>query len=304
MSLSSKTQERIKQAIADQRLPTEFVNTVNQYYALLSQRLYKTHYQKKLNQGLKFFGIQGSQGSGKSTCASFLKLILESEYGLKVVVSSIDDFYLTREERQHLANDVHPLFLTRGVPGTHDIQLLLNVFKAAKMAKSFTLPIFDKSIDDRAAPDQFQTIDSAVDIVILEGWCVGISAQNTQELNTPINDLEEKEDSDARWRTGVNNALSGEYQTLFSQLDVLISLQAPSFECVLGWRQLQEDKMIAKLKREGKSIERAQSKDELIRFISHYQRLTEHALMTMPSKADYVLQLGPDHQFTDLRVNT
>ena len=132
MSLSSKTQERIRQAIADQRLPTEFVDTVNQYYALLSQRLYKTHYQKKLNQGLKFFGIQGSQGSGKSTCASFLKLILESEYGLKVVVSSIDDFYLTREERQHLANDVHPLFLTRGVPGTHDIQLYLMCLKPLK----------------------------------------------------------------------------------------------------------------------------------------------------------------------------
>jgi len=197
LPISSKTQELVNQAIIDQSLPAKFTDTVNLYYASLSQELYKTHCQNSASRGIKFFGIQGSQGSGKSTCASFLKLILETEYDLRVVVSSIDDFYLTREERQRLAKTVHPLFVTRGVPGTHDIQLLLDVFDAAKKEKGFTLPVFDKAKDDRADTGQFQVVSGGVDIVILEGWCVGIPAQNSEELNAPINELEKKEDPDA-----------------------------------------------------------------------------------------------------------
>lgn len=302
MPVSSKTQELINQAIALHNLPTKFVDIVNQYYVSLSQRLYENLNQGTQAQEVNFFGIQGSQGSGKSTCAFFLKLILESEYGLNVVVSSIDDFYLTRQERENLAKKIHPLFATRGVPGTHDVSMLLDVFDAARAGKALSLPVFDKAQDDRVSKEHFQAINNRPDIFILEGWCVGIPAQLNSDLNQAINDLEAKEDSNGVWRTEVNTALENEYQTLFSQLDVLISLQAPSFECVLGWRQLQENKMTQRLKSEGKSIEGVQSRTELMRFISHYQRLTEHALKMMPLKADYILQLDEHHQFTDLIV--
>ena len=187
------------------------------------------------------------------------------------------------------------------MPGTHDISMLLDVFDAAKMGKPFSLPVFDKARDDRANKEHFQVINTPVDVLILEGWCVGISAQKSVDLIQPENDLEAKEDTSGEWRTWVNTALENEYKELFDQLDMLVSLQAPSFDCVLGWRQLQENKMIEKLKSEGKNIERAQSRSELIRFISHYQRLTEHALKVMPLKANYLLQLNEDHQFTELR---
>src|SRR5215469_10989334 len=53
-------------------------------------------------------GLCGSQGSGKSTMAAFLKALLEAG-GLKVAILSIDDLYLTLPERERLAAQVHPL---------------------------------------------------------------------------------------------------------------------------------------------------------------------------------------------------
>ena len=70
-------------------------------------------------------GINGSQGSGKSTLADYLCTMLNERYQLRCVSLSLDDFYLTKLERQQLASQVHPLLETRGVPGTHDIPLAL-----------------------------------------------------------------------------------------------------------------------------------------------------------------------------------
>ena len=68
-------------------------------------------------------GINGAQGSGKSTLTKILSMLLSQGFDKNVVSISIDDLYLTRAERQQLAEDIHPLFLTRGVPGTHDVEL-------------------------------------------------------------------------------------------------------------------------------------------------------------------------------------
>ena len=45
---------------------------------------------------------------------------------------SIDDFYLTRAERKKLGEQVHPLMETRGVPGTHDVQMLATCIEDLK----------------------------------------------------------------------------------------------------------------------------------------------------------------------------
>ena len=98
-----------------------------------------------------FLGLSGSQGSGKTTVAEILKIILRKFFKRRIHVSSIDDFYKTLEDRDKMSNQIHPLFKTRGVPGTHDINLIKKFFiiLKKKFFKKFRLPEFDKSIDDR-----------------------------------------------------------------------------------------------------------------------------------------------------------
>jgi D-glycerate 3-kinase len=249
-------------------------------------------------------GIQGAQGSGKSTFALFIQRLLASEFDRRVVVMSIDDFYLTRAERFRLAKDVHPLFETRGVPGTHDTALLESTIRAMRKRSPCRIPVFDKAADDRAGEQAWQCIDGPVDIVVLEGWCVGLTAQSPAALVTPINDLERHEDVAGRWRRAVNQALGGAYQRLYSQLDYLMVLQAPNFDCVYDWRLLQEHKLQARLTEQGKPLHRLQSPAQIRRFIAHYQRLTEHALCSMPSHADCLLWLNQDHLFERITMRS
>ena len=72
------------------------------------------------------FIIAGSQGAGKSTLTKIFKLALEKIYKKKVMLLSIDDYYLSKKKRIKLSKKIHPLLITRGVPGTHDIVALKN----------------------------------------------------------------------------------------------------------------------------------------------------------------------------------
>ena len=96
-------------------------------------------------------GLAGGQGSGKTTISSILTLILQKYFKLKVFKVSIDDFYKTRKDRKLLSKNKHPLLITRGVPGTHDVDLILKFFKKVKSKnfKNLKIPKFNKAIDDR-----------------------------------------------------------------------------------------------------------------------------------------------------------
>ena len=232
-SLKQPLSVQIRDSIVEHGLPDEYYDSAERYLYPLAESLYVDS-QKPGNpdQTTYYVGIQGSQGSGKSTCADFLKLILEVEFGLSVLVASIDDFYLTLQQRKALVSKVHPLLLTRGVPGTHDITMLHTMFDNANQQKPFIVPVFDKSIDDRAPQEQWQCIETPVDVVILEGWCVGIKDQSDDELSLSINELERVEDPDMVWRQHVNQALRNDYSPLYARLNRLIALQVPSFDCV------------------------------------------------------------------------
>jgi D-glycerate 3-kinase len=248
-------------------------------------------------------GVFGSQGSGKSTLADFLKLILEQQFNVSTVVMSLDDFYLTREQRRQLSIDTHPLLITRGVPGTHDIELLNDTIDQLTNFDSsipVRVPVFEKANDDRAPLARWQNISTKPKAIILEGWCVGVRPQLELELQIPVNDLERSMDQDARWRGFVNQQLAHRYATVFKQLDKLIALVAPSFDCVHQWRSLQEAKLIEKLERAGKSTAATMSDEQIELFIAHYQRITEHALANLPSYADWCLAIDKNHRITGL----
>lgn len=242
-------------------------------------------------------GINGAQGTGKSTLARTIAIMLENQFHLKTTVLSLDDFYLSHHARQQLGDNVHPLLITRGVPGTHDIpQALATLQQLRSTTGDVALPGFDKASDDCVAPANRQHTQAPRDVIILEGWCVGVPPQASDALAEPVNSLEAEEDADGRWRRHVNNCLASDYQDLFACLDYLVMLKAPSFECVLEWRSLQEAKLAAKRAAENTAGTGIMTPDAIMRFIQHYERLTRHAFSALPGQADVVLHLDTDHR--------
>ncbi len=292
----------LEAALAAQKLPESYAETINRYLRPLAKRIENKHAH---HEGALFLGINGAQGSGKSTLASFLALLLEQEADLRCACLSIDDFYLSHTARQQLAQEVHPLLATRGVPGTHDLKLLnatLQGLRALEDEDCIRIPRFDKATDDRKPESEWDEVCGEIDIIILEGWCVGARAEESGRLMSPVNALEAQEDPDARWRQWVNQQLREHYHPLFDQLDFMVMLKAPGFESVLEWRWLQEQKLIKERKLQGSPL-RTMSRPELARFIQHYERITRQCLRDLPQQADYVLYVNAQHQIFQSRYS-
>lgn len=226
-------------------------------------------------------GLCGAQGSGKSTLAAAVARALP-----ETVVLSLDDLYRTRAERRDLAATVHPLFATRGVPGTHDVDLGIATLDALRAGARIRLPRFDKARDDRLPTARWPEAGAAR-LILFEGWCVGARPIADADLAEPINALERNEDGDGRWRRSWNAALAGSYQALFARIDRLVLLEAPGWETVLRWRTEQEHTLRAA----GAGGPGVMDDAAIARFIQHYERLTRHILAEMPGRADLVLPL-------------
>lgn len=249
-------------------------------------------------------GVNGAQGSGKSTLCTLLEMVLREGFDLSTVSISIDDLYKTRVERRRLSESIHPLLQTRGVPGTHDTVLggrILSELRQPTAGGTVRLPVFDKAIDDRLPEEQSRIVTTPVDVVLFEGWCVGAHPQPESALMAPVNDLETNEDRDCFWRRYVNQHLATSYADLFSHLDLLIMLKIPSFDCVYEWRSLQERKLANNAS--DRPVSHIMDDKALRRFIMHYERLTRFILEDMPQRADIVLTLNREHLIDGLEYN-
>jgi D-glycerate 3-kinase len=253
-------------------------------------------------------GLAGAQGSGKSTLAAGLAQRLPSCAGPLpaaggavpaagaiaapvAVTVSLDDFYLTKARRQALAAHVHPLFATRGVPGTHDLPLLLDVLLRIRSGRPVSLPVFDKLADDRLPPQHWRHFPR-IDVLILEGWCIGARPQPAALLAEPINALEATEDPHAIWRTHVNQALAGQYQRAWAMLDSHAFLASPDWETVPRWRAQQEAALTRATGRQGMDAL------AIARFCAHYERLTRWQLANTPRHAGLTLRLDGERRVT------
>jgi D-glycerate 3-kinase len=236
-------------------------------------------------------GLCGAQGSGKSTAAAALVELLAQEQ-LPAIALSIDDFYLPRIERQRLAGEIHPLLATRGVPGTHDVELAQATIDSLAGTEPVLLPAFDKGSDDRRPRRAWRSVTGPLRVLVLEGWCVGALPQDDHALASPVNALERDEDASGAWRRHVNAALRGSYRGLFDRLAPLVLLQAPSFEVVHAWRAEQEHKLGERLQSEGADTSHVMDDATLARFIAHYERVTRHILAEMPARADHLIRLS------------
>ena len=271
--------------IAAEGLPESFRRTAELVCEPLAARAQRRRIDRKR---CAVIGLCGAQGSGKSTVAKYAARLLEAR-GLRTVALSLDDFYLSHDARQRLAKAVHPLLAVRGPPGTHDVGMAGAAMDQLRSKGKVTLPRFDKATDNRTPRGTWATVASPVDVVLLEGWCVGAVSQGRAALATPVNTLERDEDPKAVWRTYINEQLDGPYQVLFARLHDLILLEAPSFEVVAGWRAEQE----AKLRANGTG---GMDEAEIARFVAHYERLTRWILAEMPQRADWVITLDANRQ--------
>jgi D-glycerate 3-kinase len=246
-------------------------------------------------------GLAGGQGSGKTTISSILTLIIQKYFKLNVFKVSIDDFYKTGKDRKLLSKNKHPLLMTRGVPGTHDIDLMLSFFKKIKDKnfKSLQVPTFDKAIDDRCSKSLWHKIKTKPDVLIFEGWCVGAKAQTSSQLIKPINSLEKVYDQDAKWRTYVNNQLKTKYKTLFKQLDGLLYLKAKNFNLLRKWRLKQERKLWLQTK--NKKNLKIMSSADVTNFMQTYQRITQQMFKDAIKSSSIIMDLNSKHQIQKVK---
>jgi len=271
----------------EEKLPAAYGESVHRYVGRLAARIAALHRDRARP---VVVGICGAQGSGKSTLALFLENWLRRECGLAATSLSLDDLYLSKRQRLELAHRHHPLLQTRGVPGTHDVSLALDILaRLTSVAASVAVPVFDKASDDRLSKSRWRRVAAPVDVILFEGWCVGARPQPDDELRLPVNALEAEEDEDGAWRRYVNERLRDEYATLFGRLDTLLLLRVPSFAKVVEWRGLQEEKLRGFC-----------DWHDIECFTRYFERLTRHVLSSMPHYANALIDIDDEHRMASL----
>ena len=283
--------------LAKHQLPLKYQYLSEQYFVPLAHDILES---KKSSTPL-FVGINGCQGSGKTTLADFLVTWFSNNTSLNTIALSIDDFYLGKESRKQLAEDVHPLFVTRGVPGTHDTELMnTTITKLLAGDVGVALPRFNKHQDDCVAKQNWVATTAPIDIVILEGWCVGSEPQPLFSLSEPLNELEQLNDKEGVWRRCINSCLANEYKSIFNKIDYKVMLKAPSFSDVFTWRKEQEQKLIA-----NNGVGAGTMTDEqLVYFISHFERITRENLNTLSRKANALIELDSNRDIASMHLTS
>ncbi|MBD2457190.1 glycerate kinase [Nostoc sp. FACHB-87] len=236
-------------------------------------------------------GILGVQGTGKTTMCQVLSLILQ-HLGYRSLSWSLDDLYKTYSDRLILLQQ-DPRLIWRGPPGTHDVDLGLNVLEQIRQGKtSVTVPRFDKSLYAGAGDRTTAEIVTNIDIVLFEGWFVGVRSIDPKAFeNAPPPIIS---DADKAFARDMNQQLSN-YLPLWDCLDSLILLYPTDYRSSLEWRKQAEQQMVAA----GKS---GMSDSQIEKFVNYFWRslhpeLFLKPMLRSPSVADVVIEICPDRTF-------
>ncbi|MBR8833560.1 MAG: glycerate kinase [Stigonema ocellatum SAG 48.90 = DSM 106950] len=236
-------------------------------------------------------GILGGQGTGKTTMCQVLTLILK-HLGYHTLNLSLDDLYKTYSDRLALKQQ-DPRLIWRGPPGTHDIELGLTVLDEIRECKSpVAVPRFDKSAYAGAGERTTPEMVSHVDIVLFEGWCVGVRPIDPAQFETAPPPIITHED---RVFAHDMNSKLNDYLPLWERLDSLIVLYPTDYRLSLEWRKQAERQMIAA----GKS---GMSEQEVEQFVYYFWRSLHPELFIKPlvkssTLVDLVIEIRPDHTF-------
>jgi D-glycerate 3-kinase len=265
--------------------------------------------------GAFVLGINGAQGSGKTTINHILQLILRAGFNKKVVGFSIDDLYDTYERRLEKGKEISPILARIRGPGTHDLDLGIDILDRLIEGETTRIPRFDKSLannqGDRVPESGWLEVTEAQDIVLFEGWNVG-------EAPFPENELDRRFEKLChavgfrQWRdyyvAKLKDTEAG-YAALFNRLDNLVMIRIRDFSDVYANREQAEAKLrqrIADDEKAGKSTAgiSAMSQEEVRTFVDHYEPWTLHMLQEMPARADLVLWMGAAHRIMRITVNS
>ena len=243
-------------------------------------------------------GILGAQGTGKTTMSHILGLILQ-HLGYRTLSFSLDDLYKTYSDRLALMQQDSRL-VWRGPPGTHDIHLGLSLLDQIHQSKSpVIVPRFDKSAHGGAGDrTTSEIITNPIDIVLFEGWFVGVKPIPPQALLTPPPPI--LTDADRQFASDMNHQLKS-YLPLWEKLDSLIVLYPTDYRYSLAWRKQAERQMIDA----GKS---GMSDAEIEEFVNYFWRSLHPELFINPlvksSAVNLVIEINADHSFGKFRSPT
>ncbi|PSB29577.1 glycerate kinase [Stenomitos frigidus ULC18] len=235
-------------------------------------------------------GILGGQGTGKTTLGAILTLILR-EYGYQTISLSLDDLYKTHRDRQQLSQ-ADPRLLWRGPPGTHDIALGLQTLDALRQptGQTIAIPRFDKALHNGAGDRTTPTIINGADIVLFEGWFVGVRPVDPVVFDQSIAPI--TTDADRTFARDMNAELH-DYLPLWERLDSLLVLQPVDYRLSQQWRKQAEQQMRA----DGRP---GMSDAEIDAFVEYFWKalhpeLLIKPLVTHPDEADLVIEIQADH---------
>ena len=121
----------------------------------------------------RVFAISGPVGAGKSTVSSAVSRAL-ANVGTSAVALSLDDFYLSRQERERRG------IAWRAAPGSHDLELMVQTLAAIQNgSRPLVLPRFDPSRDDRSTDEW---LEDAPDVVLFDGWIIGYDGEGYERI--------------------------------------------------------------------------------------------------------------------------
>ena len=242
----------------------------------------------------KKFIISGSQGCGKTTLLKLIKNNFKNFYNIDPLCISLDDYYLTKKQRNDLSKRIHPLLQTRGVPGTHATEKITKTLQLFDKKKyPIRIPKFDKLNDDRLPFSQI--ITSKKNMIFLEGWCCGCPPLLDSFLQKNLNKIE-KADSEYIWRKYYNKKLKKEYKLIFNHFEYLIYFKIPSFDCVLKWRIKQEKRLKLNKKKNINYMNKIEIKD----FISYYEKITTWMMKNTLSKSDLTIKINKNQKIQSI----
>ena len=258
---------------------------------------YKKIFDSIIKSGKNKIIISGSQGSGKSTLLILIKKNLKKFYNIDTLCLSLDDYYLSKKKRLSLSKKIHQFLITRGVPGTHDVEKLLkNIISFEKKKYPIYVPKFDKLTDNRKK--NYSKISKVKKILFLEGWCCGSPPIEKKFLKKNINILEKKDHSYI-WREYYNNKLDNEYRSIFKKFNFLIYFKVPHFKYVHKWREKQEKNLLMSQNKKRKIM----NKNELNNFIMHYEKLTKWMSINMPNLASLSIELNKKQRIERVKIS-